>query len=383
MGFSSPRRIRVLHVLPSLEAGGAVWRISEMTAAACRDGQEWGIVYFTEPSATRSFLEAAGVKVFGPFCRSPRSWRNTGHLLRSAREFGAEIIHAHSTWPGLWAARLRGRFLGPLVFGVRGLGVPYPGPWAARSWLYRYIYARVDWVVCVAQWLQREILRLAPQVASKCSVIYNGIDQQRLRPQKTREQMRRELGVSEGQRLICAVGNIEKIKGHDVAIRALALLHRRFPEAVLVIAGRAIDPAFAQHLQALAAQLGLQDAVAMIGQRSDIADLLAATDVFIMPSHSEGLPGALLEALFMGRPVVASDVGGIPEIVEAEKTGLLVPAGDAEALAAGIERLLADPDFAEELGRRGQAAVRQRFTLEAMYTNHCQLYERLLDARAR
>jgi glycosyltransferase involved in cell wall biosynthesis len=365
---------RVLHVLHTLRSGGAQWRTAELVAHACRGGEEWGIVYLSEPSTLRGFLEEAGVQVMGPLSGSYRSWRNSRRLLEKALEFGADIVHAHTNWPGLWTASLRRHFRGPLVYSVRGR--PFVSVWEPRGWINRYVFARVDWVVFISQHLRTNILRVWPQLAEKSGVIYTGLGARRLRPQKTRDQVRKELGLDPKQPVICAVGNILKIKGHEVAIRAMPLVSREEPEAVLLIVGEPVDMALYRKLEALTARLGLQDKVVMLGYREDVADLLAAADVFVMPSYSEGLPGALIEAMFTGCPVVASAVGGIPEVVTTGTTGVLVPPGDAEALAAAIKRLLADRDLAQQLAQRAQEEIRGRFTLQATYLGHRELYGR-------
>ena len=137
-------------------------------------------------------------------------------------------------------------------------------------------------------------------------------------------------------------------KGHQELFSALAGLKDRYPLEALIIGGGRREA----ELRQLAAELGLGPRVNFLGQRRDIPDLLAAMDILVLPSYSEGVSLALLEAMAAGLPVIATAVGGLPEVVTDEVNGLLIPPRDAEALARALDRLLADPDFARRLGSK-------------------------------
>ena len=187
----------------------------------------------------------------------------------------------------------------------------------------------------------------------------------------SRDAIRRELHLSEDELLIVAVGNLYPVKGHAVLIRALASLgDAGLPRWRLALAGRGSE---AEPLAKLAAEQGLEQRVHLLGFRADVPDILAAADVWAMPSLSEGLPLALLEAMFAGKAIAASTVGGIPEAVTSEEHGLLVPPQDAAALAGALGRLLRCPDLRAKLG----AAARRRAVEEFSVTHMTDLYERL------
>ena len=156
-------------------------------------------------------------------------------------------------------------------------------------------------------------------------------------------------------------------------IESLGALYARRPELEwrLAIAGRGEEEAA---LSELAGELGLSRRIHLLGYRSDIADVLAAADVFVMPSLSEGLPLALLEAMFAAKPVVASDVGGIPEVVRAGQEALLVPPGNAEALEKAIETVLSDSSLRDALGAAARRRVEARYTVAAMTDAYEELY---------
>lgn len=158
-------------------------------------------------------------------------------------------------------------------------------------------------------------------------------------------------------------------------VRAIAKLadQEDLPNWHVVVAGRGGEEG---RLRELVLRSGLTNQVTLLGLRADVADLLKAADVFVLPSFSEGLPSALLEAMFAARPVVASAVGGIPDVVEDDRTGLLVPPGDAAALGTTIRRLMASPELRGALGAAGYAHFRSEYSADRMTEAYLQLYGR-------
>jgi len=165
-----------------------------------------------------------------------------------------------------------------------------------------------------------------------------------------------------GQR-IGSVGRLSIEKGMDVLVRAFALVAREVPHSELVIVG---DGAEREALEALTKELSLTDHVQFLGQRADVWDQLARLDVFVLPSRSEGMPMALLEAMATALPVVSTAVGGIPEALVDGRNGLLVPAEDPKALAVAIVRVLGDRSLAERLGQAARSTFEQRYELSRM-----------------
>lgn len=193
------------------------------------------------------------------------------------------------------------------------------------------------------------------------SVIPNGV-----RPQiGDGSVVRAELGLDDRESLILAVGNLYPVKGHSVLVQALTQLHRTAPDLPwrLAVAGRGDEE---ERLSTLTHEGGISDRVHLLGFRSDVADLLAAAQLFVMPSLSEGLPLALLEAMFAGKAIVASDVGGIPELIRDKQEGLLVPPRDPLALGQAVEKLLGDSHIRQELGEAARQRARSHYTIEAM-----------------
>jgi glycosyltransferase involved in cell wall biosynthesis len=173
------------------------------------------------------------------------------------------------------------------------------------------------------------------------------------------------------------VGRLSSEKGHVDLLRALQLLHlRQSWKAVLVGSG----PELA-HLQAAAIAAGISDRVVFAGFRSDISRYFAAADVFVLPSHSEGSSNALLEAMVAGVPIVATTAGGNPEIIESDRTGLLVPAGDSAGLAVAIARMVEDKALANQMAHAAAARAASRFSPEHYRQLLCGYYHEAVDGQ--
>jgi len=190
--------------------------------------------------------------------------------------------------------------------------------------------------------------------------------------------IRDELGLKPGDTLILAVGNLYAVKGHRHLVDALARIAERHPHAHVAIAGRGdLD----QSLRTQARGLGLANRLHLLGLRAEIPALLMAADVFALPSLSEGLPLALLEAMFAGRPIVASDVGEVRAVLNGGEAGLLVEPGSAEQLACALARLLSHPDEAKRLGDAAARRAAAEYDIARVTARYADLYRELLTAR--
>lgn len=214
--------------------------------------------------------------------------------------------------------------------------------------------------------------------ADKLVFIANGVAAARFDPRQwppaARLALRQALGVDREARLLICVGRLDAVKGQATLLRALVQVAAAQPAVLLLLAG---DGPERPRLTALAAELGVADRVRLLGARDDVPRLLALGELFVLPSLQEGMPNAVLEAMAAGLPVVGTAVGGVPELVVDGETGVLVPPGDATALADALLALLAAPARAAEMGRRGRQRAAQAFSQEAM----CRQVEQLLTER--
>jgi glycosyltransferase involved in cell wall biosynthesis len=179
--------------------------------------------------------------------------------------------------------------------------------------------------------------------------------------------------------VITTVGNIRRVKGHDIFIRAAAQILPNFPDVSFSIAGAVLEPEYFAELQDLVRELNLTGRFRFAGGISDLHSHLAAADIFVLPSRSEGFSNAIVEAMATSLPVVATSVGGNAEAVEHSITGFIVPPESPQALAAAISRLLSDPALATQMGAAGRQRALDLFTTEAMMHRITETYARLLD----
>ncbi len=198
-----------------------------------------------------------------------------------------------------------------------------------------------------------------------------------------RESARDRLGLPRAGFLVGVIGRLEPDKGGDDAIAALPSIRRVHDDAGLVFLGA--PPDGDQHVKALrslASALGIQDAVRFAGERAEVAPLLTAFDLVLHPSRHEALPRVLIESLFAGVPVVASEVGGVPELIESGRCGLLVPPRDPQALGAAAAMLAGDPELRRRFGDQGRDRARELFSIDAMVRRILDVYEEILPTSA-
>ncbi len=191
----------------------------------------------------------------------------------------------------------------------------------------------------------------------------------------TRARLRSELGVPTGAGLALAVGRLNAEKGQSLLLQAAPAVLSCFPQTVFALAG---DGPLRAALEQQAAQLGIAAQVRFLGVRQDVPGLLAAADLFVLPSRSEGMPNALLEAMAAGLPVVSFNVGGVGEVLSHGQTGLLVPPEDVDGMSRAMQSLLESEQERRRLGAAAQECIRSQHTLESM----CGKYARLFEPRA-
>ncbi len=270
-------------------------------------------------------------------------WRCLRGLVDTLRRRRVDVVHSHDFMMAVYGAAAAAWLRRPHVITMHG------GRYFAERWS-----------------------RLAT-----FPVVHNGIQP----CVGTAEGVRRELGIGAEEPLIVAIGNLYPVKGHLVLLQALRVLLGNSARAGchVMIAGRGEEEAA---LKAYAAGHGLAPYVHLLGYRADVADLLAAADVFVLPSLSEGVPLALLEAMFAGKGIAASGVGGVPEVVTSEREALLVPPEDPQALATALGRLLDDRALRHRLGEAARRRAERAFTVDTMADRYLRLYAGAIGSAA-
>lgn len=288
-------------------------------------------------------------------------------LTKTLRPFAPHIVHTHrykETILGGLASRWAGK--PRLIKTVHGLREPFQGWRSARMQLYGFLdslfTARYfDTVIGVSDDI---VARMAPNSGRARVVrVHNGINLERSRASTGRAEVRQRLGIPEAAWVLGLVGRLVRVKGVEILLRAAQILRSAIPGFRVIIVG---DGPEADSLQALSKSLGLSECVLFTGFRSDVLDLLGTTDALVLSSYSEGVPMVVLEAMAMEIPIVATSVGGLPEIVTHDETALLVPPGRPDELARACERLFATPGLAERLTRAARSRVEAEFSAPIM-----------------
>ena len=363
------RRLRplVLVVVKGLGIGGAERLISEGSRFWNRERFEYHVAYALPwKDQLVAALERSEVPVHCigaiPHSTVP-SLRRLRLLLRRLQP---DLVHAHLPTMGI-LNRLLSR---PIVYTEHNLAGSYH---PVTRWANRVTYARNHAVIAVSTAVADSLhgYRGPPPI-----VIENAVSCQ-LDPGSEGE-ARAELGIDRSTPLVVQVGNMRPGKGHENLLRAARILQRGVPDLVILSIGGEKWPGDLERLTALARELEVAGTVRFLGRREDALKFVAAADAFVNPAEVEGMPVAVLEAMALGRPIVATAVGGVPSIIDHGKSGLLVPAESPEALASAVGLLLTDRSLAKELGGRAKKVVEERHGLERMVRRIESVYEDVL-----
>jgi glycosyltransferase involved in cell wall biosynthesis len=291
-------------------------------------------------------------------------WRAFRDLVRLFRDERPDLVHAHMPISG-FLARMAAWWVGVprIAYTCHGFWFNFPGSWprAAVGFAMEWLAAHVtDVFLTVSEAEANDARRL--HICRAAIAIGNGRDPARFRPDPAaRQRIRAELHTSDAQVVILAVSRLVWHKGFPELAEAM----RALPNAALWVVGERLPSDRGPDMAALLRSAGLGDRLRMLGYREDIPALMAAADIFTLPSRFEGLPMSIIEAMLSGLPVVAADVRGPAEQVVPEATGLLVPPGDALGLAAALARLVSDPSLRAAMGDAGRTRALERYD-EAM-----------------
>ena len=354
-------RIRVVELLATGTNGGAQEHVINLVSRIDRERYDVTVCSLSPGSAVRK-LERAGI----PVCviDAPDDEAAIEAVAAHLGAIRADVVHNH-----MYRAEIVGT---QAVWRVAAAGLPRPyvvgtvHSSRVRSdedrALVRRLTPRMDQLIAVSTSIVHKIADEG-RVGAPVSLIYNGVDLERYDQQEPCCTLREEYGLPAEGPIVGVVARLEAEKGHPTLIDAWPLVLAEFPDATLLVVGEGSRrPA----LEAQAAELGIARSVVFTGRRDDVPGVTAALDVAVLPSYREAQGLTILEAMALSRPVVASNVGGIPEMIEDGRTGLLVPPHDPGALAAAVTRLLRDHPLADSLGRAGHDMVHERFCVQLM-----------------
>lgn len=374
--------IRIVYLIDKLKRAGAQVHLAQLACGLDRSRFAPEVLCLLEDGPLADTLRARGVPVSRLDLGTLYAPQGLVGLFSLARRFRArqvDILHTYlisANVYGTLAARLGG--VPTVITTRRDMG--FSRTWKLRileEWLVNRMVDRVVAVSsAVANCARHERGIAKPGVAT----IENGVDIGEWSPARhSRDDARREWALAAEDPVVGVIATLSPVKGHDDFLRAAALVARQQPRARFFLVG---DGPLRTTLEAQARVLGIADRVVFAGARDDVARLLAMLDVVVLPSQTEGMSNALLEAMAMARPVVATAVGGNPEVVRDGVTGLLVPPGDPETLARAIARLLERPEDARALGCSGRKRVEKDFTVQKMVARYEALYLSLASRAA-
>jgi len=367
--------IRILHVIDSLGNGGlengVVNLIRHMDAT--RFEHCVCTVRAMGPNAQRLPLERVKLIHIG---ENRNSRTQFGALGRVIRELRPDVVHSRN-WGGIEAV---------IASRLRGCGVVHSehgfeaqagaGETWRRRCFRRLAFELAHRVLCVSERLRETCARSTGFDASRITVIHNGVDAGRFSPSADeRLRVRRELAIAEGEFCVGCVGNLAPVKGYGTLLEALRRLGAAAKGWRLVIAGEGPERSKLEAAAREAERFGAR--VSFLGRSARVPELLNAFDVYALPSLNEGISNSLLEAMATGLPVLASDAGGTPEVVEDGRSGVLFHAGDANALSASLLRLYEQRDWRDELGRNARCRTRGEFSIASMVRGYAGIYESL------
>jgi glycosyltransferase involved in cell wall biosynthesis len=302
----------------------------------------------------------------GPFGHS----RAVKRLRNCIEERGIAVVHAHGLRAGIDAGRAAAGKDVLVVVTIHNLIHPAILG-RAKAVLYataeRLVMRRADLVLCVSRQIADHLAAKSPVSSPKLEVLYLGVDDPPA-PERDRAAIRSALGLS-GESLIVTASRLAPQKRLSVMLRAF----RALPDAHLAVLGQGPDMSA---LRSQASTLGIEERIHWLGFRQDAIDFIRAADVFCLSSVWEGVPLAAQEAILTGTPIVATAVGGMPELVEDGRSGRLVPPDDADALRAALDQVLTDPDIARSFSREAALTFRERFSRERMLRRLEEIYGR-------
>jgi len=372
--------VRVLYISGTSRPGGAWESLRDIVFGLERGRFEPVVACSGEPAwhGSRDGVDVVSIKM--PMFRKGKSILHIplaiGRLRRAVRSYQVSLLHANSVWDvpyALWAAK---PVVAPVVAHVRTE--------IDRDKARKYGLHKSDAAICTSG-RAVDVLSGFESLTGRVFYVPNGVDLQRFARTTPRGESRRRFGLDDSAVVFGAVGRIDRLKGLDLLVEAFSRIAGVLERARLLIVGdaRGKGSSFEDELRRMVEQLGLSKRVIFAGHQDDPVPSFAALDVLVMPSRTEGFGRSAVEAMAMAKPVIASDVGALPEIVDDGHSGYVVPDGDVDGLASRMSELAVDCQKREAFGRAGRAMAEARFDLKTMLRRLQSIYDVLLGGSDR
>jgi glycosyltransferase involved in cell wall biosynthesis len=395
------KRIKVIHVITRFDKGGSAENTFLTVRGLDKDLYDVLLVAGSSHESVMgedernavdhnlSEAKASGVRIMtiGSLVRNVRPFKDIVALRTMAALFRKErpdIVHTHTSKAGIlgrWAAWMtkvpvivhtpHGHVFWGYFNRISTFFFLFLERWSARI---------TDKIIALTEQEKRDHLHFNIATEDKFDVIHSGVDLDKfLRVTADPLQIKKRLGVPAHVPIVGTIGRLTRVKGHRYLIEAAQDVLKEYPEACFLFLG---DGELLQELHSLATERGIGDRVIFLGWRPDVADILSIFDIFVFPSLNEGMGKAVVEAMALGKPVIASRVGGLVDLVHEGRNGILVPPADAGALACGIKSLMGDPEKRIQSGREGMALA-PRFGSDSMVSKIDSMYRNLMSLNFR
>lgn len=359
--------------------GGSGILATSLGEELARRGHEVHFISYERPfrlavDAPRIYFHPVEISDYGLFKYPDYTLPLSVKMAEVSRDRKLDILHVHYAVPHATAAILARSMLGPsesprIVTTLHGTDTTLLGSDARYGPAIRHALEQSDAITTVSAFLKSETERLL-HTTRPIEVIHNFYAPRP--PQRLRQEVRQKLGVTDNETLILHASNLRPVKRIDLLFHAAAAIRPRDSFKLLILAGENFAP-FAAEVR----QLGLKDRVIVRERVLDVEEYYLAADIGLVTSESESFCLTILEAMFFGCPSVSTRVGGIPEVIRSADTGLLVPAGDADALARALETLIADPDRRLAMGQDAKRFAEEHYTADIIVPRYEALYRRL------
>jgi glycosyltransferase involved in cell wall biosynthesis len=371
------RPLRILYNIPSLDHGGYEKNCVDLSNEAAQRGHRVRILVAQEPGLLAKHLDPA-VEVETLRHQGRFFPKGLPKLYRAIRAYQPDVFHGFSNVGNFYGIVMARQLRVPAV--VASIGTSVFSRY--EKLIYRYSLVGAHAVHVNSAGVQQCCLSIWPSLKDKVTTIGNPFfaSQIQFRDRVLREQARHELGLDEQTFCMGTVARLNMIKGHSYLVEACKPIAERFPQAHWVFIG---DGPMKAELQDRIAELGLTNRISLLGARIDIANLLQALDLFVLPSMHEGLPTALEEAMAAGLPAIATNVCGSNELVLPGQTGWLVPPADTAALVQVMEEAIADQARCQLYGAAGRRRIEAGYDEAVVMPRYFALYEQLLSANCR
>jgi sugar transferase (PEP-CTERM/EpsH1 system associated) len=375
----SDRRIRIMHVVQSLEVGGLENGVVNLLNRLSGEGFDHVVCCLTHAGKLVERIQAKDVKIVEVGLKTDKFHFPVLTLRRLIRGFAPDILHTRgwSTVDGIFAARVAG--VARVIHGEHGREAADPhGLNRKRNMIRKFLSPMVDQFVTVSDDLRSWLTQQVGISAHKVTTIHNGVDTQKFSPEG-RSAARRQLALEDAVFAIGTVGRLDPVKDHMSLLRAFAPLTRGALPVRLIIVG---DGPMRRAIELEIGALRIGDYVELLGEKQNVSMFLKAFDSFVLTSIAEGISNTILEAMASGLPVVATRVGGNPELIEDGVSGQLVGARDAPAMTTALGRYLLEPSVRVAHGDAGRMRAAQKFSLERMAERYRELYRSIMHGRS-